>query len=159
LLRFSDLNLATIHLETLEAVPAQAGERMAQYFGDCDVSVLDASIDLYGGGGLVSDVRDLCGFWRCLFEGRVFDLRATLERMCVTMPGPDRDVAIGLGVFRHRFGDYDVWLHTGFWGTIALHECETHITIAAATNQAASHLPHEALLELGRRLFDLALKA
>jgi len=159
LLRFDDLHLATVHLESLEAVPEQAGERMVQYFGDYDIAALDASIDLYGGGGLVSDARNLCGFWRALFGGHVFDAQTTLERMCTTVPGPDRDVGVGLGLFRHRLNGHDVWLHTGFWGIIVFHAPDLHLSVAAATNQAASHLPHGALFELGRALFELALDA
>lgn len=158
LLRFNDLKLEAIHLETLEPVPPKAGPRMRQYFGDYDIAQLHASIDLFGGGGLVSDVRDLCGFWRALFEERVFDRPGTLDRMCAVVPGPDPEIDVGLGVFRHQLSGQRVWLHTGFWGTFALHEPEANITIAASVNQASSHVPPGALSELWHRLFEVALQ-
>jgi D-alanyl-D-alanine carboxypeptidase len=159
LLRFDELKLGTIHLETLEPVPSGAAPRMRQYFGDFDIAGLDASIDLYGGGGLVSDVHDLCGFWRALFEGRVFDHPTTLTMMTSTVPGPDPDTDFGLGVFRHRFGAHEVWLHTGFWGTFALFDPNTSTTIAAATNQASSHVPEQALSGLPHQLLEVAIRA
>jgi D-alanyl-D-alanine carboxypeptidase len=158
LLRFNDLNLSAIHLETLEPVPPGAGPRMRQYFGDYDIAQLDASIDLYGGGGLVSDVHDLCGFWRALFEGNVFDDPDTLERMLATVPSPDPDVDAGLGLFRQRLRGREFWLHTGFWGIIAIFEPETQTTIAAAINQDASHAPQERLSQLVQDLFEVALQ-
>ena len=42
---------------------------MPQYFHDLDVGELDPSFDLWGGGGLVSGIADLAGFWRELFAG------------------------------------------------------------------------------------------
>jgi D-alanyl-D-alanine carboxypeptidase len=151
LLRFDELGLHAVHLETLEEVPPSAGPRMPQYLHDLDVGGIDPSFDLWGGGGLVSDIADLAGFWRALFAGRVFDSPETLARMCSTIPsglseGWDR---VGLGVFSQVVGRR-VWTHTGFWGTGALHEPESNLTIAVAVNQATT--PGAAFLNLQRRL-------
>jgi D-alanyl-D-alanine carboxypeptidase len=159
LLRFDELGLQAIYLETLEPVPPGAGPRMTQYFGDYDIARLDASIDLYGGGGLVSDVRDLCGFWAALFEGRVFERPETLRQMCVAMAGTDPDVELGSGLFRRRVKGTTVWFHTGFWGSVALYEPQSGIAIAAATNQTSSHLHEGLFLAFWQRLLELALEA
>ena len=156
LLRFDGLGLDSIHLETLEAVPPAAGLRVRQYLGDQDVTDLDASIDLFGGGGLVSNARDLAGFWRALFEGRVFDSSATLDEMCRTVPGPEEGVEFGLGVFKEDVGSSWVWSHTGFWGSFAVHDPDSGMTIAGATNQAASRVPKGAVSKLYSNLVEIA---
>ncbi len=158
LLRFDELGLNVVHLETLEPVPTRAGPRVRQYFDDHDLTDLDPSFDLFGGGGLVSDARDLAGFWSTLFEGRVFDSPATLEQMCATVPDPVTQKAFALGLFSQRFGSVRAWCHTGFWGSFALHEPDAGITVAGATNQAASHLPDGALDRLQERLLDAAFE-
>jgi D-alanyl-D-alanine carboxypeptidase len=158
LLRFNDLGLTTIHLETLEPAPSTAGSRMRQYLGDTDVTDLDASIDLYGGGGLVSDVKDLVGFWRALFEDRLFDAPSTRAMMCSVLPDLAHGREIGLGLMRTRLGDSEIWYHTGFWGSFVAHDSAAQVTIAGSTNQAWSHLPAEAICSLSRRLFELVTK-
>jgi D-alanyl-D-alanine carboxypeptidase len=157
LLRFDELGMSATHLETLEPIPPAAGPRMPQFFGSYDTRELDASIDLFGGGGLVSDVRDLCTFWRELFAGQVFDRATTLQRMCTRVPGTDMPGDVGLGIFTRELASGPVWFHTGFWGSIVLHQPSTATTVAAATNQAASHLPADSLWELGSTLVELAL--
>jgi D-alanyl-D-alanine carboxypeptidase len=139
LLSFDRLGLRSLHLETLEQVPARAGPRMPQYLHDMEVGALDPSFDLWGGGGLVSDINDLAGFLRELFTGRVFATPASLARMCSTVPsgqaeGWDR---VGLGIFSQIIG-CRVWTHSGFWGTSAMHEPESGLTVAVAVNQSAT---------------------
>ena len=151
LLRFDHLGLRATHLETLEAVPASAGPRMPQYLGELDVGGIDPSFDLWGGGGLVSDIGDLAGFWRALFDGRVFESPDTLAQMCSTIPtdqGEGWDRA-GCGIFSQVIGRR-VWTHSGFWGTSALHEPATGLTIALAVNQATT--PRMPLARLQERL-------
>jgi hypothetical protein len=75
--------------------------------------------------------------------------------MCSTIPGSDPAIDVGLGVFRHRFGGRTVWVHTGFWSTVALHVPESDVTIAVATNQTSTHLPAGAMSRLWARLIEL----
>jgi D-alanyl-D-alanine carboxypeptidase len=157
LLRFDELGLPTIHLESLEPTPAHAGPRVRQYFGDRDLTDIDPSFDLFGGGGLVSDVHDLARFWSELFGGRVFRSPATLTRMCSTLPDPERSMDVGLGVFRRRFGRRGAWIHTGFWGSFALHEPRSCVTVAGATNQAQSGATESALMRLQSDLLAAAV--
>lgn len=139
LLGFDRLGLTSLHLETLEEVPPQAGPRMPQYLHELEVSGLDPSFDLWGGGGLVSDVTDLAGFVRELLLGRVFESPDSLARMCTTIPsgqseGWDR---VGLGIFSQVIGRR-VWTHSGFWGTSVLREPVSGLTVAVAVNQSAT---------------------
>jgi D-alanyl-D-alanine carboxypeptidase len=71
LLRFHRIGLRHTYFETLEPVPRGTGPRAHQYFGDIDSFDLDASRDLYGGGGYVSTVADQNRFFRALFTGKV----------------------------------------------------------------------------------------
>ena len=59
--------------------------------------MLDASHDLYGGGGLVSTVADVATFYRALFHGDVFDdPRTSRDDDAVSGAGRDDGAAIGL---------------------------------------------------------------
>jgi D-alanyl-D-alanine carboxypeptidase len=149
LLGFDRLGLDSVYLETLEDVPPSAGARMPQYLDELEVGTLDPSFDLWGGGGLVSDVADLAGFLRELFAGRVFSSPDTLASMCATVPsgqteGWDR---VGLGIFSQVIGRR-VWTHSGFWGTSVMYEPESGLTVAIAVNQSATpKMPFEQLQE------------
>jgi D-alanyl-D-alanine carboxypeptidase len=139
LLGFDRLGLASMHLETLEEVPPGAGPRMPQYLHELEVSGLDPSFDLWGGGGLVSGIADLTGFLRELFGGRVFASPDSLVRMCTTVPsgqseGWDR---VGLGIFSQVIGRR-VWTHSGFWGTSVMWEPVSGLTVAVAVNQSGT---------------------
>lgn len=138
LLRFDDIGLSATWLETLEAVPPAAGPRVRQYDGRRDFTALDASFDLFGGGGLVAPARDLAAFWRALFGGRVFDRPATLASMLTTVPAPPRGDA-GLGLFGRPFGYGPTWFHGGFWGTYVVHAPGHETTLAICSNQHRAH--------------------
>jgi D-alanyl-D-alanine carboxypeptidase len=151
LLGFDRLGLGSMHLESLETVPAAAGARMPQYLGDLDVGELDPSFDLWGGGGLVSDIADLAGFWHALFGGRVFASPGTLDLMCSTIPSGQAEAwdQVGIGVFSEVIGRR-VWTHSGFWGTAALHEPASGLTVALAKNRTAT--PQAPFARLQERL-------
>ncbi len=149
LLRFDGLGLTATHLESLEPVPAAAGERIHQYIGRSDGNGVDASFDLYGGGGLVSSAADLTRFWRGLFGGRVFDRAATLSEMLTTVPTDQPERQAGLGIFRRLFGKTDCWSHNGFWGSLAIHDPERGLTVTGVANQNRAHQgPEAATLKL-----------
>ena len=136
LVGFRKLGLDHTYWETLEPTPAGEGARAHQYFGTYDNIVLDASTDLYGGGGLVSTVSDLNRFYRALFHGKVFHDAKTLKTMTrVVGPGKDDGAAMGI------YGDVDVdgeqcFGHRGYWGTQTIHCPKLDLTIARTTNQA-----------------------
>ena len=99
-LRFGALGLRTVYLEKLEPVPAGSGARLRHLFNGTDVSDVDATCDMWGGGGLVCDAQDLAGFWHAMFGGRVFDRPATLAEMCITRPEPSTGRELGMVVMR-----------------------------------------------------------
>jgi D-alanyl-D-alanine carboxypeptidase len=134
LLRFRKLGLDHTWWEQYEAPPAGAGERAHQYAGEFDNVALDASSDLYGGGGLVSTVSDLTRFFRALFHGKVVG-----ERLLHTMtevPRAGRERGAGMGIYRVDLDGERCYEHPGYWGTEAIHCPRLDLTIARTTNQA-----------------------
>jgi D-alanyl-D-alanine carboxypeptidase len=136
LVGFQRLRLARTYWERLEPTPTGLPPRAHQYYDRAfDNITLDASSDLYGGGGLVSTVGDLTRFFRGLFGGRVFDRDATLETM-LTVTRAARNDGAGLGIFRTRVAGETCWGHPGYWGTIAFSCPRLDLDYAIETNQA-----------------------
>jgi D-alanyl-D-alanine carboxypeptidase len=125
LLGFAPLGLTATWWEYAENAPAGAGPRAHQYIGAHDVTTWNASFDLYGGGGLVSDVRDLGRFLRALLKGRVLHDEATLAAMT-----GDGTARYRLGLMCVALGDRLAWGHQGFWNTFAFHVPTLDATVA-----------------------------
>jgi D-alanyl-D-alanine carboxypeptidase len=124
LLDYQRLSLDHTYLEQIEPAPPGQPPRLHQYFGDLDTFGWSPTIDLYGGGGLVSTLDDLVTFFSALLEGDVFDQQATLALMLevpatntdVRVPGDPRPYAAAAGLFRSDVGGAECWGHEGFWG-------------------------------------------
>jgi D-alanyl-D-alanine carboxypeptidase len=113
---YDKLGLRATFWEYMEDVPAAAGPRAHQYFGDVDVTDWFAGYDLFGGGGIVTDARELALFMRHLLKGRVFDRESTLA----AMTGEGTQV-YRLGLMTMMAGDHLCVGHQGFWNTFAFH--------------------------------------
>jgi D-alanyl-D-alanine carboxypeptidase len=136
LVGFHRLGLDHTYWETLEPAPAGEPPRAHQYYGDeFDNAGLDASHDLYGGGGLVSTVGDLTRFYRALFHGKVFDDERTLRRM-LAVPAASRRTGAGMGIFRVVVDGERCYGHPGYWGTETIHCPRLDVTFARSINQA-----------------------
>ena len=146
LLDFDGLGLKSTWWEIYEEQPAGAGPRAHQYYGDLDTFDWDPSLDLYGNGGLISDVRDLALFTLLLLEGRVLEQESSLEEM--TSAGT---LNYGLGLVNINLGDYLAQGHAGFWNTFVFHVAELDLTVSGCIlNRHA---------EKGRELAWLLVKA
>lgn len=149
-LNFKQLKLDETYLETLEPEPAGIKPLSHPYFGEIDSVDFDPSVDLYGGGGLVSSVEDLARFFRALVQGRIFHRASTLQMM-LTVPATNNDAAGGpyaMGIQRRHIAGNVCWGHNGFWGTSAYHCPEIDVTIVRHYNQAQPHdLTFKALYE------------
>lgn len=144
LLDFEKLGLKATWWEILEEKPAGAGPRAHQYYGDLDTFDWDLSLDLYGGGGLLCDVRELGLFMRLLLKGRVLQ-----DESLGAMTGQGT-AEYRLGIFCVDFGNYLAWGHSGFWNTFAYFIPELDLTVSGCI------LNHHAEKgqELARRLVD-----
>jgi D-alanyl-D-alanine carboxypeptidase len=135
LVGFRRLGLRHTWWETLEPAPAGSRPRAHQYYGDeFDNITLDASHDLYGGGGLVSTVADVTRFYRALFHGRI--LPEEMVRTMIRPSAPGRAVGAGMGIFRVDVAGERCFGHPGYWGTEAVHCPGLDLTYTRTTNQA-----------------------
>ncbi|MCW2543302.1 MAG: beta-lactamase [Frankiales bacterium] len=111
--------------EVLE--PPRPGWRSPQHFLDLDLADVSPTIDLYGGGGLVSTTADLAAFGLALLGGELLD-PPWLARML----RPGAPAQEGLGVFALPGG---LWGHTGFWGTAMASTEDGAWSVALATTR------------------------
>ena len=139
LLHFDRLGLKSTWLETLEAHPLEHSDKVRRYHGKFDATDWDASIDLYGGGGLVSHTSDLAAFMSALFNNKVYDDPATLDLM-LSIPTHVESLNSKNEQKRIEHYNYGLWtisafgkkvhMHTGFWGISLLHVPAYNTSIA-----------------------------
>lgn len=124
LLDYEGLGLNHTYLELIEPAPEGQSPRAHQFFGELDTFDWSPTIDLFGGGGLVSTLDDLLNFFTALHEGNVFSSESSLELMHaipetntdVRVPGDPTPYAAGAGIFRSDLNGVTCWSHEGFWG-------------------------------------------
>ena len=148
-LRFDERGLSSTWWEMVESQPAGTQARARQFLDDAavtDVTDVSATLDLYGGGGLVMSVRDLATFQQDLFEHRVFDDPATLAEM---LRQGDHEGAeeYRLGISAKRIGGRECFSHTGYWGTAVYYSPDAGVSIAGFTTHRAGRPALVALLE------------
>lgn len=139
LVGYERLGLTTTWQETIEPEPDDLPQLSHQYEGEMDVADMDASVDLYGGGGLMSTCRDLALFFRALLRDAVFQRPETLATMTTTLLGiprapltsedPVQNAAMFL--FRAEIGGELWWGHDGYWGTSAYTCPARDVTVVA----------------------------
>ena len=135
LLKFNDLGMSATYLESLEKRPDSLSPNVKRYLGAMDASNWDNSIDLYGGGGLVSNTKDLSVFLQALFNGRIFDSPDTLDVMLLKKEfdanGKELpEQRLGFGSIVGKKSGLEVYMHSGFWGTLFMHIPEYNCSIA-----------------------------
>ncbi len=126
LLKFDKLGMSATYLESLEKRPDGLLPKVKRYMGEIDASDWDNSIDLYGGGGLISNTHDLTVFLQALFNGKVFEKDTTLDVMLLKMGYGDRSGVLpaqrlGFTSIIGKKSGVEVYLHSGFWGTVFMH--------------------------------------
>jgi len=143
LVGYERLGLTHTWQETVEPEPEDLPPLSHQYEGDLDVAAMDASVDLFGGGGLMSTCRDLGRFFRALLRGEIFREPSTLATMTTTLVGvplaegigdEDDPSTAGMFLFRAEIAGETWWGHGGFWGT-AVYTCPSHDVTVVAGNQ------------------------
>jgi len=145
LLDYERLGLRSTWLESIEPEPDELPQLSHQYEADVDVAGIDPSVDLYGGGGLMSTCRDVATFFRALLQGDVFRKPETLATMLTTSEAvpsspetalEDSPADAGLYIFKADLDDATWWGHDGYWGTTAFTCPERDVTIVAGHQQA-----------------------
>jgi D-alanyl-D-alanine carboxypeptidase len=145
LVGFGRLGLRQTYLESIDPEPADAPQWSHQYERGVDIATIDPSVDLWGGGGLVSTSRDLARFFRALLRDEVFERPETLATMTtrledvpraadMTSDEDPRDRAMYL--FHTEIAGEEWWGHGGWWGTAAYTCPRLDVTIVAGHQQA-----------------------
>jgi D-alanyl-D-alanine carboxypeptidase len=159
LVGFERLGLAHTWQETIEPEPPNLPPLSHQYQGPFDVAGFDASVDLYGGGGLMSTCRDLARYLRALLGGEVFREPSTLGQMTRCREGvPLTEEAgwledpstHGMFLFRREIGGETWWGHDGYWGTTAFTCPARDVTIVAGHQRSDMPDAFDRLEILGR---------
>ncbi len=134
LIGFENLGLTSTWFEGLEKQPEQSTFLAHQYWDkrNWDSKEMNPSWDLYGGGGLASNTKDLALFFQYLFEGKIIDDRSVLKEM-YSFVLPKEESVYCLGLQRISFNGRDVYYHGGFWGTDVMYIPQYNMTISAFT--------------------------
>ncbi len=129
LIGFDELGMNHTWLESLEPEPMNLKSPVKRYFGRDESSTFDPSMDLYGGGGLMSTSGDLTIFLQALFNQEILENESTLDLMLkkhkfesTYIPDEDprfKDYRSGLWKVT-LYGD-DAYMHSGLWGTTIVH--------------------------------------
>jgi D-alanyl-D-alanine carboxypeptidase len=133
LLDFKHLGLENTRMEDAVNTQNNPNNRIHQYLNGEDTYNYSCSIDLYGGGGLLSTTKDLSLFFNSLFQNKVFKQKTTLDTMLVrstyfSTEKPELDYR--KGVYLVKLKGMDAWTHTGFWGTQVVYIPQMNLTIA-----------------------------
>ena len=145
LVGFGRLGLGQTYLESIDPESADAPQWSHQYEREVDIAGFDPSVDLWGGGGLVSTCRDLARFFRGLLQGEVFDQPETLDTMTTRLDGVPRAPEMtsdedprdrAMYLFRADVGGEEWWGHGGWWGTTAYTCPRLDVTVVAGHQQA-----------------------
>lgn len=137
LLQLESLRLASTYQESVEPVPAGAGPRARQeLLPGVDDAMIDASTDLWGAGGLVSDARDLALFVRALVDGRILEpgARQFMLRVGAEVADATPQAGYARGIQRVQVAGTACWGHDGFSGAFMLHGPALGITVAGSIN-------------------------
>lgn len=145
LVGFGRLGLRQTYLESVDPEPADAPQWSHQYERDIDIATIDPSVDLWGGGGLVSTCRDLARFFRALLRDEVFDRPETLATMKTRLDGVPRAPEMtsdedprdrAMYLFHAEIEGEEWWGHDGWWGTTAYTCPRLDLTVVAGHQQA-----------------------
>lgn len=138
LVGFQNIGLTQTWLESLEKEPANMKSQVKRYLGNEAAEGFDPSIDLYGGGGLVSTCDDLSKFMDALFNHKIYKNKSTLELMLqqhefnsTYVPEKDRRFKdYRLGLWKVTLYGENAYMHQGLWGTTILHIPKQNLTLS-----------------------------
>lgn len=134
LLHFQDLDLPQTWWEDLEPQPKHPKARARQFTGEHEGTHIDASMDAFGGGGLVMTTLELAKFTADLFEDRVYLHPSTLKEM--KWQGSHTGATnYRLGLMAEETDLGTLYYHLGYWGSVAYYLPEKQIAIAGFTTQ------------------------
>lgn len=134
LLDFKRIGLQHTYFEAFEQHMDE--NRIHQYYQGFDTYAYHPSLDMFGGGGLLSTCSDLAKFFYALFNHEVYSHKSTLDTMLTAVSyyeAPAMDYR--MGIYRIVVNDTEAFTHTGFWGTQVAYFPEKKLCIATNYSQ------------------------
>lgn len=134
LLKWNKLGLKNTIVEDALDNRKNPKNRIHQYIQGTDTYGWNPSIDLYGGGGLLSTTKDLALFFDGLFQHKIFKNKATLDTMLAktTYSLVDKSgMDYRKGIYLVKLNGLDAWTHSGYWGTQVVYIPAKNLTMAA----------------------------
>ncbi len=130
LLGLEKLGLERTDFERMDPITDQ--ERIHQYFQGKDTYAFSPTMDYYGGGGILSNTRELVDFFQALFQGKVFEHPETLKLMLEPVTYPSKaKMDYQMGMYRVQVNGMEAYCHSGFWGTQVLYIPKLDLYLAA----------------------------
>lgn len=137
LLKFKQNHLNNIWFVQLEKQPENSLPSISQYWShfNWNIKDLNPSWDLYGGGGIASNVKDMARFYQLLFNGKIIKNKNILKLMVTDVP-PDLTTNYCLGIRKIKIGNITGYNHGGGLGTDVTYFPELNTTISIASVEA-----------------------
>ena len=131
LIGFKKLHLASTWFVDLQSKPAKTNSLAHQYWDKYpwDSYDLDASWDLYGGGGIAATTKDMAVFFQQLFEGNIIHDKEVLQQMYTDVPCKTK-TNYCLGIRKISMAGLTGYYHGGFWGTDIIYFPELNTSIS-----------------------------
>lgn len=123
---------------------------VTQYWSESNVSSkkIDVSMDLYGGGGIASNTKELALFSQLLFENKLFKKEETLQRM-LEQPVLDSGETpnYSLGLTHGKVLEHQSIGHGGFWGTTVNYFPELNASVSIFVLERDERIQRKHLME------------
>ena len=133
LINFQSLGLNDTWWWTLESQPKHTNPMVHQYYGkyNWDSYDQDQSWDLYGGGGIACNTKDLALFSQAYFEGKIVK-NPTIRNQILTEMKTNYEIAAPyyLGIMSSEIEGLKAYGHGGFWGTVVQYIPDLNASIA-----------------------------
>jgi len=137
LLDYKKLGLNNTWFIQLEKQPKKSLPLVNQYWKEFnwEIKDLNPSWDLYGGGGIASNVKDVATFFQALFNGKVIKDPKVLQLMYTDVP-PNLEINYCLGIRKIKSGGMTAYNHGGGLGTDAIYIPELNASVSSASVEA-----------------------
>ncbi|MGH1516920.1 serine hydrolase domain-containing protein [Chryseobacterium sp. JK1] len=137
LLNYKKLGIKNTWFIQLEKKPETSLPLVNQYWRQFDWQIkdLNPSWDLYGGGGIASNVKEMAQFFQMLFTGKVIKDPKVLQLMYTDVP-PNLEINYCLGIRKIKSGGMMAYNHGGGLGTDAIYIPEINASISSASVEA-----------------------
>ncbi|ROI00270.1 serine hydrolase domain-containing protein [Chryseobacterium daecheongense] len=112
---------------------------------------LDPSWDLYGGGGIVTNVKEMAVFFQQLFGGKIIKNKNVLAQMTTDVP-PNLEINYCLGVRKIKYAGLLGYNHGGGLGTDLIYIPQLNASIAVVSLEAG-HRP--IAVEISKKIVGL----